>query len=131
MVFDPTKPVRTRGGLPATIVSTNGAGTHSIIAVIKTDEGDLIMTFRPDGRASVSAETVGDLVNCEERRTVFYNVYKTDKTGFRFGLEHTSEMIARCQACSGGLIGRVELTCEGGKLVSFVNHDIGAGNDPA
>lgn len=78
MIFDPTKPVRLRNGLPARILATDLQGDYPIIcAYIRPDGEECIMRVRANGEASdiFSLARDHDLVNIPESRAIYMAVY--------------------------------------------------------
>lgn len=79
--FDPTKPVQTRAGIAARIITTYKAGGHyPIVAVVMYGDGDEdIRTYTSEGKyleADVG-EKPTDLINTPpEKTTIWLNVYK-------------------------------------------------------
>lgn len=74
--FDPTKPVRTRGGLPARIICTDRAhesGYHLVYLIKEKHES--VWSARMDGESS-SLNKDNDLVNIPEKVTV--HVYRRE-----------------------------------------------------
>lgn len=74
--FDPTKPVKTRDGRKARIVSTALDGAYSLGAVVTCEDGlEYLDTFMPDGTWFEGSRN--DLVNVPEKRAldVWLNVY--------------------------------------------------------
>lgn len=79
--FDPTKPVRTRGGQPARIVATDAKNQtgRPILALITDGEGNEgSACYHPNGRFNEGYATDADLVNTEPAKWV--NVYRSGAT---------------------------------------------------
>jgi hypothetical protein len=75
--FDPTKPVQTRDGRPARIVSTNGiAPTYPIIAIVIAEDGkDSVDQYTTSGKLwDAQGERSDDLVNVPATITEFVNL---------------------------------------------------------
>lgn len=73
--FDPTKPVQTREGRPARILTTEGEGTYPIFATIVNSRGTKLTTsFTVDGLRYADEIDELDLVNIPEPETVYFNV---------------------------------------------------------
>ena len=81
--FDPTKPVQTRGGRKARIVSTNyEVENYPILALIEVNNGkEMAASYTLNGQhKTFAAESADDLVNIPEKRTADFwvNVYFGD-----------------------------------------------------
>jgi len=77
--FDPTKPVQTRAGQPATILATDiDNPSYPIAARVRREDNSLevIMGYRANGQRFPFAHNDHDLVNMPEKRTLFMNVPK-------------------------------------------------------
>ena len=77
--FDPTKPVQTRDGRKARILATdiNRSNGDTIVAVIDDGDGhDYAYTYRPDGRYIESEEDERDLINVQESKTRYVQVFR-------------------------------------------------------
>lgn len=76
--FDPTKPVRTRDGRQARIITTDRKGDRPILALVEDrddpNEEWSIITY-PDGRAYLDMESASDLINTPETRSGWFNFY--------------------------------------------------------
>lgn len=59
-MFDPTKPVQTRGGEPARILCTDKKGCLPIVALVK---GADLLSYTLDGQFVEGVETHLDLIN--------------------------------------------------------------------
>ena len=78
MTFDPTKPVQTRDGRKARIVSDKvSRGGYKYIAIISEESGDEWSgTFISDGSYYASGDACHrDLINVPEKREMWVNVY--------------------------------------------------------
>lgn len=83
--FDPTKPVRTRDGREAEILSTTRPGAYPIVAAITYDDDEeAVYTFQANGECPYSdgADDL-DLVNVPEDVTYYANFY-TDGVGCKY-----------------------------------------------
>ena len=79
MTFDPTKPVQTRDGRKARIVSDKvSRGGYKYIAIISEESGDEWSgTFISDGSYYASGDACHrDLINVPEKREMWVNVYE-------------------------------------------------------
>lgn len=80
MTFTPTKPVQTRDGHKARIVSDNSSEIgYKYIAVITQDHGgEYAATFSSEGYYDLPGGECGlDLINVPEKREMWVNVYDT------------------------------------------------------
>lgn len=64
--FDPSKPVQTRSGKPARIISLKGKAEAPITAIVNRTHGEAIFSYRTDGKLQ-SSESSLDLVNVPEK----------------------------------------------------------------
>ena len=79
MTFDPTKPVQTRDGRKARIVSDRlSGGAHKFIAIITHENGcENGYTYDEGGYYYCLSNPCGlDLVNVPEKREMWVNVYE-------------------------------------------------------
>ena len=114
-MLDLTKPVQTRGGLPARIVCTDIKGNYPIMALVLRDGAEFPTTHLPDGRWHVTYEhSDKDLINVPEKRVAYANVYKT-YIGDTHETLDLAQVVARC-AFDDGHLGTNKLTFEGAQL---------------
>ena len=101
-MFDPSKPVQTRGGRPARILATDLAGIFPIAAAVmhnyQSDEWEQVRRFSAYGKADVGE---GDLINIPEERelNVWLNVYP-DGQPYQHGFLHDTRRGADNSATS-------------------------------
>lgn len=119
MIFDPTKPVRTRDGRPARILATDLKGEDPIAAAVLSlfsGEGaeEVIHEYQEDGRYIREREHELDLLNVPERTFKFVNVY----AGGTLGMSHRSESGANGAERAGYRIGLLKIILEGSRLVN-------------
>lgn len=78
MATDLTKPVQTRNGRPARIVSTSLRGPYPIAAIVSLEGGhEAVISLTPEGRFTVGdGECAFDLVNVPETHTFWLNIYE-------------------------------------------------------
>lgn len=78
MTFDPTKPVQTRGGLPARIITAalKGAKDYPIAAIVEDEYGEeYVETYTPGGYLyGIAEQNDRDLVNAPETVTSYVNL---------------------------------------------------------
>lgn len=79
MNFDPTKPVATRDGRAARILSTDGPAGKPIVAAVRQGSGEIALTYQtfPGAEAAFAMEVGGgpsddDLVNIPARKSTYY-----------------------------------------------------------
>lgn len=79
-MFDPTKPVQTREGQPARIVSAKGGGYYPLLVVIDRGDGSEYISRRTlEGKLPHAPyESDLDLVNVPEEAEEFWNAYLDD-----------------------------------------------------
>lgn len=85
MTFDPTKPVKTRDGHKARIVSDKAENhPYKYIAIITQDHGrEYAATFSSEGNYDTLVGECGqDLINVPEKREMWVNVYADDVTSY-------------------------------------------------
>lgn len=85
-LFDPTKPVQTRDGKPARIISTDAkADNYPIVALIADSQGrEEAHHFQADGRACRHDQSPLDLLNIPPKKqtlTRWINIYPGGDTG--------------------------------------------------
>lgn len=76
-MIDVTKPVQTRDGRPARIVSEAGTNKYPLIALVTQDDGRETPAVRtPEGKVyEFPGNHQGDLINIPEETAEFRNVY--------------------------------------------------------
>ncbi|MCR5870702.1 MULTISPECIES: hypothetical protein [unclassified Sphingomonas] len=123
MSFDPTKPARTRSGLPVRILATDLRGrdaSRPILAAIDVGDEEVIVYRYPDGSLSGSGGVPNDadLVNVPERIERYANVYRSARhSGPSVGMFYKTEADAdRRVGGSSRHIGVIKLTSEGDVL---------------
>ena len=94
MQIDFTKPVFTRTGLPVTIITTQGRGTHPVLGY--TCEDDTIHSWLPCGRFTTPKSI--DVYDLEQPEYVYINVYLDTVVG---------KYATREEANKGAYVGRV------------------------
>lgn len=97
MEFDPTKPVQTRDGRPARVLGTDleTVSGETIVAAIKSFNGDAISTFFANGRLLSEGEHRSDLVNIPEKHVRWLAIAGTDPVSHLHATACTSEEDAR------------------------------------
>lgn len=115
MSFDPTKPVQTRDGRKARILTTNLKATSYTLAaaVICFGEEECIYTLLPNGRIDNAAESRMDLINIPEKTIRFVNVYPGNGS-------NTLEEAKRVANVNS--TGTLEVTIVDGKLIDVIVH---------
>lgn len=79
-MFNPDKPVQTRGGRKARIVSTNGDNTFQIAAWIEGNNEEHMEVFDASGSYyGDGKENRNDLINIPETHVRYINFYPNDK----------------------------------------------------
>jgi hypothetical protein len=78
MMFDSSKPVKTRMGKPARIIATDVKSDWSIVALVITDNREVVMQFHSDGRLYRGIDTIHDLVNIVEYKYQYFVVTRTE-----------------------------------------------------
>lgn len=77
--FDPTKPVKTRAGVPARVIATNAKGDQPIIALVEEQGEEIPRSFTTDGFFfPTRKESSTDLVNVPPPKKtikVWVNIY--------------------------------------------------------
>lgn len=94
MKLDPTRPVQTRDGRKARIVSDK-IGIHPLkyIAVVTNEDGkEYAMPFSYEGRVYNDAKSIGDLVNVPEKREMWVNVYEGEPCVFSYASRNYADM---------------------------------------
>lgn len=73
-IFDPNKPVQTRGGKKARILATdaNIHGKHKIIALLedRLENREYIQVYKADGKYLDSQNSALDLINIPKKHTI-------------------------------------------------------------
>jgi len=96
MTFDPTKPVQTRDGWPAEIISRKRKGQHPIVALITCPERteQAIYSYTIEGRFYSYDLNGLDLVNVPEKYVRWVNLMRWD-SGLQFVTVHGSVQLAK------------------------------------
>lgn len=85
-MIDFTKPIRTKGGLPVTIISIRGRGNHPVIGYI--GEKATLYSWTPSGLVWVHGQGhENDLENVPDRIVRYLNMY--EKVKFTSILHHS------------------------------------------
>lgn len=77
-MLDLNKPVQTRSGMRARILSTDLKSTHNIVAAI--DKGETVMMYTKDGLRVIGEITENDLINVPEKKFDYTKSFRC-KTG--------------------------------------------------
>jgi hypothetical protein len=91
---DPNTGYVTRDGRKVRILATDIRGARVILAAIDDGGYESIYTYFPGGRINITGDYPLDLMCTPERRTVWVNVFKTNRLGTWFGPPRPS----RCEA---------------------------------
>lgn len=79
MTIDLTKPVKTRDGRTARIVSTNLCGPYPIAAVVERGDGETLIICTSEGKiADGDGESSLDLMNVPEKHEAWINIYHNE-----------------------------------------------------
>lgn len=83
MTFDPTKPVQTRNGCAARIITSNRkCERFPIVALVEDDGDELIHIYTANGKEGVSeVDSPLDLVNIDDGVYRWVNVYNNGNSG--------------------------------------------------
>ncbi len=119
-MLDFNKPVQTRDGRPAKIVSTNLAGLYPIGLIVTNKDGtESFDTVDLRGRAYAPEETPGDLVNTPVRTEAFSRILRRngEPLGLRVSsIQHRSLAVAKGQGGTAGLVGFLKITTADGEV---------------
>ena len=123
MSFDPTKPVQTRNGHKARILTTDLNNSYPIIAAITEPPGiEFTYAYLSDGRAHRHGNSNCDLINIPEKITHFLNLYpEGEPTESLNVFAHTTLSDALHNGTTSRL-GTLEITIADGKLIDVIVH---------
>lgn len=119
-MLDLSKPVQTRDGRPAKIVSTSMSGSYQIgIIVTQEDGSESFDCVDRRGRAYAHEETPGDLVNTPVRTEAYSRILRRngEPLGLRVSsIQHRSLAVAKGQGGTSGLVGFLKITTADGEV---------------
>jgi hypothetical protein len=116
MTFDPTKPVRTRGGRPARIICYDRGGLYPIVALVTYPDNEWpeVKTYTKNGQFdSRNFNSSMDLINVPEKHVRWLNLYPISSA--TSGCYHTTRELADKYAARDR-IARVRIEFEEGKF---------------
>lgn len=96
-MIDFTKPVQTRDGLKAVIISTNDTPFHTqrvVAAVNRPEYGWVVERFYENGRWTRGGESKMDLQNVPETGTCWLNIYQDARHGSAWSSREAADRAA-------------------------------------